>query len=92
MKHLQLSFVFGFCALASCAQVPAPVPTPADDTCGGAEFAPLVGQPSTALERHLILRQVRVIRPGDAVTMDYRAERLNFEIDATGQIFRIFCG
>ena len=35
---------------------------------------------------------VRVIRPGMAVTMDYRADRLNIEIDDDGRIVRISCG
>ena len=55
-------------------------PTGAADTCGGAPYAGLVGQDATTLERVYILRQVRVIRPDTAVTMDYRPERLNFEV------------
>ncbi|WP_420859599.1 I78 family peptidase inhibitor [Marivivens marinus] len=92
MKLHRVPFAIGICALAACTQGPAPVPPPAEDTCGAAEFSPLVGQQSNALERQLIMRQVRVIRPGDAVTMDYRPDRLNFEIDSAGQIARIFCG
>ena len=37
-------------------------------------------------------RTVRVIRPGDAVTMDYRQDRLNIELDADGKIVRFNCG
>ena len=37
-------------------------------------------------------RGVRVIRPGMAVTMDYRAGRLNIEIDDDDRIVRIHCG
>lgn len=37
-------------------------------------------------------RGVRVIRPGMAVTMDYRAGRLNIEIDDDGRIVRVHCG
>lgn len=35
---------------------------------------------------------VRVIGPGDAVTMDFRADRLNLELDADGKIVRARCG
>jgi len=35
---------------------------------------------------------VRVIRPGQAVTMDYRADRLNVEVDDGNTIVRITCG
>lgn len=87
-------------ALAACApgQSPDPAPTgpavppPEADTCGAAPYARLIGQDATALERELILRQVRVIRPGMAVTMDFRAERINFDIDDANRIARIFCG
>ncbi|SLN33861.1 I78 family peptidase inhibitor [Roseisalinus antarcticus] len=68
------------------------VPVGADDTCGAAPHAALVGRDATALERVLIMRQVRVIRPGDAVTMDLRPERINFDIAETGIIARIRCG
>lgn len=69
-----------------------PLPDPSGDSCGAAEYASLIGQPDTALERVLILRQVRVIRPGLAVTMDYRPDRINFEIDQAGKVQRISCG
>lgn len=85
--------------LSACQGMPAtgpdagpPVPAPADDTCGAAPHAALVGQPETALLRQLIMGQVRVIRPGDAVTMDFRPERLNFDIGEDGRIRRIYCG
>ena len=35
---------------------------------------------------------VRVIKPGQPVTMDFRADRLNVEIDEQGAIVRISCG
>ena len=34
----------------------------------------------------------RFISPGDAVTMDYSPERLNFDLDETGTITRVWCG
>ena len=37
-------------------------------------------------------RTVRVIRPGDAVTMDYSTQRLNLELDAAGKVARARCG
>ena len=36
--------------------------------------------------------QVRTIRPGDAVTMDFRPDRLNLEIGEDGRITRFRCG
>ena len=37
-------------------------------------------------------RGVRVIRPGMAVTMDYREGRLNLHLDDDGRITRATCG
>lgn len=68
------------------------LPSAENDTCNGLQHAALVGQDATALERVLILGQVRVIRPDMAVTMDFRPERLNFDIGSLNRITRIFCG
>lgn len=35
---------------------------------------------------------LRPIRPGQAVTMDYREDRLNLELDENGTIVRARCG
>lgn len=37
-------------------------------------------------------RGVRIIRPGMAVTMDYRAGRLNLHLDDAGRITKATCG
>ena len=37
-------------------------------------------------------RTVRVIKPGDQVTMDFQAARLNIEVDAAGNISGVRCG
>lgn len=67
-------------------------PTGMDNTCDGERYGTLVGQDATALERVLILGQVRVIRPGMVVTQDYRPERINFEIGTDNRVARITCG
>ncbi|MEJ6477851.1 MAG: I78 family peptidase inhibitor [Octadecabacter sp.] len=74
-------------------QIPLPqMPIIGDDTCHAAPHVDLIGQPATALERVLILGQVRVIRPGMPVTADYRSERINFDISEDQRIRRIWCG
>lgn len=35
---------------------------------------------------------VRVIKPGQAVSMDYRAERLNLKLDDKGIVTAVTCG
>jgi hypothetical protein len=92
--------ILALCALAACSTRPSftplapvdPVPVGVADTCGAAPYGYLIGQDATALERVLILRQVRVIRPSDAVTEDFRPVRINFNIGADESIRTITCG
>lgn len=37
-------------------------------------------------------RSLRVMRPGQAMTMDYRIDRLNLELDASGKVTSARCG
>jgi hypothetical protein len=75
------------------APAPAPaLPAPAEDTCNARAQAALVGQRARALERVYLPVQVRIIRPGDAVTGDLRPARINFDLDEGDRIRRIFCG
>ena len=36
--------------------------------------------------------RVRVIKPGMAVTMDYREDRVNLDVDADNRILKVRCG
>lgn len=65
--------------------------TPSEDACGASALQHLVGEPSAAAEGASAPGSVRIIRPGEAVTMDYRADRLNFELDARDRITRVYC-
>lgn len=55
-----------------------------------------VGQPYDEAEEAIEAREgietVRVIRPGDMVTKDFREGRLNVELDDQGEITKIYCG
>ena len=80
--------------LAACT-VPEPEPTGTPtlpDSCNANARIGLIGQPATALERVLIMDMVRVIRPNDMVTMDFREERINFYINEAELISDIRCG
>jgi hypothetical protein len=68
------------------------VPGVAEDTCGASGLGRLIGQDATALERELILRPMRLIRPGTPVTADLMPSRINFEIDGGERLTRIYCG
>lgn len=77
-------------ALAGCVE---PLPGPEPATCGAETLQGLVGQREEVLAAMTFeASAVRVIRPGQAVTMDYSPRRINFELDRTGRIVRVFCG
>lgn len=78
--------------VAACAEPKAP--DMADPrACGAPGLQYLVGQDEGALAAMTFAAdRVRVIRPGQAVTMDYAPARLNIELDGTGRIVRVFCG
>lgn len=65
---------------------------PAEDACGASELQHLVGQSASAAEGLTVPGPVRVFRTGQPVTLDYRVERLNIELDGRGRIVRVFCG
>lgn len=44
------------------------------------------------LQRESQSRQVRVLRPGDAATMDHRPDRLNVHLDSSDDIEALRCG
>ena len=70
-----------------------PPPTdPAADTCNMAQYATLVGKPSTDAGVPPASATVRIIKPGDQVTMDFLANRLNIEVGADGNITAVRCG
>jgi hypothetical protein len=84
--------------LAACAETPmAPsagptVPSGSDDTCNAASHAGLIGKPLTDPAVPAKSPDVRHIRPGDAVTEDYRTNRLNIYAGEDGLIDSISCG
>ncbi len=67
-----------------------PRPVPAE--CQADTYQRLVGMHHDDLLRIRILGPVRVIRPGDIVTMDFRSNRLNISLDANGRVTRVYCG
>ena len=90
VRVLPLCLFLCACAVATGVPPAPPIPPEGADPCAGRQYAGLVGQPDTALERVLILRQVRVLRPGMARGA-LRPERLSFEIGPDSRIARISC-
>lgn len=83
--------------VAACAPVP-PVTEPVQAaSCSIDGLTAAVGKPySAALGDETRTRSgaktVRIIRPGMAVTMDYRTDRLNIDLDEKDVITRLHCG
>lgn len=84
------------CALAGCAPV-TPLPGVPRGKCSADHLGILVGRnASPALVERARHRagasMVRVLRPGQAATMDYRSGRLNVNVDGRNRVQRFTCG
>lgn len=62
------------------------------DTCNMAQYTALVGKPVTDAGVPAAGPSVRIIKPGDQVTMDFSEARLNIDVDAAGVITGMRCG
>lgn len=65
--------------------------------CDATGAQPLVGRAADVALRDEALRlsgarSIRVIAPGTAVTMDYREDRVNLEVDAANIVTNVRCG
>lgn len=64
-----------------------------NNQCGAASTQYLLGKPAAAAESGLgTHRPVRIIGVNDAVTKDYRPNRLNILLDDAGMIVAVKCG
>lgn len=82
----------GLTMLAGCVEQTPPVAPPVDtDLCKASSYGGLIGQSQAVLKSMMLPAGSRVIGPNDAVTMDFRADRLNIEIGAGGRIEKIAC-
>lgn len=65
---------------------------PDRDACGASAYSDRVGQSHTQFDFSAPNRPLRILGPDSPMTMDYRIERLNVDIDKAGKITRIWCG
>lgn len=75
-----------------CETADAPVSLGGPDACGASALQELLGQDSSVLQTMDLSEPFRVIRPGDAVTMDFNPHRLNIDLDGAGLIATVRCG
>ena len=92
-----LALVLAACAAppAEFAQAPPPPAAPAVCNADPGQFA--VGQPHAEALADQVRREtgassVRALRPGQAVTMEFNAGRVNLDLDAGGRVTRVRCG
>lgn len=63
------------------------------DTCRAQAHSNLIGKTEAQLADVIFkTRSVRVLAEGAPATMDYRADRLNILLDATGKVKEMTCG
>jgi hypothetical protein len=72
-------------------------PKPAADECGAGKLGSYINRPAAGdtmarIRQTIGHDRIRTINPGDAVTMDFRPDRLNAEIGEDGRIKRLRCG
>lgn len=78
--------------LAGCVLEETPPASDLPPSCGAEALSGLVGQPRAVADAMRFDVPVRIIGPGQAVTMDYLANRLNITYNALGIIDRVYCG
>ena len=62
------------------------------EPCAAEQFQNLIGQPVDEIDRTSLPSPSRVYGPEDAITMDYRIDRLNVVFDATRTVIEVKCG
>lgn len=72
-------------------------PEPAADECSASKLGSYMGQAAGSdtmakIRQTIGHERIRTINPGDAVTMDFRPDRLNVEVGEDGRIKRLRCG
>ncbi|MPS70757.1 I78 family peptidase inhibitor [Novosphingobium aerophilum] len=89
-------FALSACASTGNDKVADATPPSMEPSCGAEQFASYVGQPASdeviaAITASRGDKPMRVIRPGSAVTMDYRPDRLNVQVGDDGKIKGFTC-
>ena len=97
MRILVVALALGGCIPAASPPESTPPPPAEAGACNAAPAQGLIGRqssPSLAEEARRLsgARVWRWLRPGQIVTMEYRADRLNLHLDAQDKVERINCG
>ncbi len=96
MRALIIAALVGLASACASTPPPASAPDSAEeatqaDTCGIARFRHLIGTRADQIDRATLPQGTRVITPDMAVTMDFRAERLNIMVGTNGIVGSMRC-
>ena len=96
MAHVMRPLLFSLVAailVQACTPVPLPpAPQPDLTSCNAVGLEGLIGAPASLLPTDGEWSALRIINPGQAVTMDYSATRLNVRVNEAGIIQSLSCG
>jgi hypothetical protein len=97
VKALSLAVLLSLTAACTTASADVPAAPTLQGQCDAEKARALVGQPaSTELaaeaQRLSGAGTVRWLRPGQIITMEYRADRLNIVLDSENRVTEIRCG
>lgn len=98
MSMLRLPAFISVLLLTACAGTPPTPVTPSSaGTCNAEAAQAWIGKPASEANIEAAFkasgaRTVRSLKPGQAMTMDYREDRVNILQDASGNIEKISCG
>lgn len=80
--------------LPACLPVTGGIPAGGEraEECGAGGYRSLVGRDRSVADELMTVQPKRVYGPDEAVTQDYRPDRINFVIGADGTIAEVRCG
>jgi hypothetical protein len=95
MKMIAVAGILG--GVSACGQLSREGDAPVDvaqggNACGAADFQTLVGTSVGGLDPSSLPEPRRIIFPGQVVTQDFSAQRLNVVIGADDLVSRVYCG
>lgn len=65
---------------------------PGEAGCNAEMLGYLVGQQIGEIDTTTLPKPLRILRPTDFATQDYRLDRWNIGLDEDGRVLRVYCG
>ncbi|WP_439124596.1 I78 family peptidase inhibitor [Marivita sp.] len=88
---MRIFYILSVClGLAACQE--ATVAEKPTESCGSDQMSHLMGLQRSQLESIAFSQPHRILGPNDPATTDFRGERVNFALDDSGAVTRIYCG